>query len=94
MEEMVFSSCKAVRDVWIRTALKSNGVECYQHVLLYTDDILAIMEEPETFLREELGKRSLSELKNSTLGTKFRLLHMRMVSSVGALVHLSTFKLL
>ena len=52
MEEMGFSSCKADPDVWLRPALKSNGVEYYQHALLYTDYVLAIMEEPETFLRE------------------------------------------
>ena len=57
MEEMGSSSCKADPEVWIRPALKSDGVEYYQHVLLYTDDILAIMEEPEKFLREEIGKR-------------------------------------
>ena len=54
---MGFSSCKADPDACLRPALKSNGVEPYQHVLLCTDDILAVMEEPETFLREELGKR-------------------------------------
>ena len=57
MEDMGFSSCKSDPDVWIRPALKSNGVKYYQFVLLYTDDILAIMEEHENFLREELGKR-------------------------------------
>ena len=56
MEEMGFSSCKADPDAWIRPALKSNGVKHYQCVLFCTDGILAIMEEPETFLREELGK--------------------------------------
>ena len=43
-----------------------NGVEYYQCVLLYTDDILAIMEEPERFLREELGKRFT--LKEKSIG--------------------------
>ena len=66
MEEMGFTSCKADPDVWIRPALKANGVEYYQYVLLYTDDILAIMEEPERFLREELGKRFT--LKEKSIG--------------------------
>ena len=66
MEEMGFSSCKAGPDVWIRPALKSNGVECYQCVFLYTDDILAIVETPETLMREELGKRFT--LKEKSIG--------------------------
>ncbi len=57
MEEMGFESCKADTDVWFRSATKANGTDYYQYVLLYTDDILAIMEEPERFLREELGRR-------------------------------------
>ena len=36
-------------------------------VLLYTDDILAIMEELETFLREELGKGFI--LKEKSIGS-------------------------
>ena len=66
MEEMGFISCKADPDTWLRPALKSNGVEYYQHVLLCTDDILAIVEEPERFLREELGKRFA--LKEKSIG--------------------------
>ena len=65
-KKMGFSSCKADPDVWIRPALKSNWVEYYHHVLLYNDDILAIDEEPETFLREELGKRFT--LKEKSIG--------------------------
>ena len=55
MTEMGFNSCKADPDIWLRPAIKSNGTRYDQYVLLYTDDILAIMEEPEKFLREELG---------------------------------------
>ena len=57
MEEMGFSSCKADPDVWHRSATRDDGTEYWQFVLLYTDDILAIMEEPERFLRKELGTR-------------------------------------
>ena len=55
MEEMGFSSCKADPDVWHRPATCDDGTEYWQFVLVYTDDILAIMEEPERFLRKELG---------------------------------------
>lgn len=57
MEEMNFESCKADPDVWIRPGTRDDGTEYYQMVLLYTDDILAIMDDPEPFIRDELGKR-------------------------------------
>ena len=66
MEDIVFSSCKADPDVLLRQAFKSNGAECYQFVLFYKDEILAIMKEPETFLHEELGKRFI--LKEKSIG--------------------------
>ena len=53
---MGFSSFKADTNACLRTSLKYNGVEYYQQELLCTDNILEL-EEPETFLREELGKR-------------------------------------
>ena len=67
MEEMGFTSCKADPDVWIRPGTKDDGSEYWEFVLLYTDDILAIMCDPETFLREEeLGTRFT--LKESSIG--------------------------
>ena len=56
MEDVGFPSSKADPYVWLRYALKSNRVEHFQHVLLCTEDILQIMEDPERFLREKLGK--------------------------------------
>ena len=52
---MCFESCKADADVWFFSATHADGSEYYQYVLLYTNDILAIMEEAEKFLRKELG---------------------------------------
>lgn len=57
MTEMGFESCKADPDVWFRPGTRDDGTEYWQYALLYTDDILAIMEQPEKFLREELGVR-------------------------------------
>ena len=57
MTEMGFHSCKADPDVWLRPGVTADGREHWQCVLLYTDDILAIMEEPERFIRDELGQR-------------------------------------
>ena len=66
MDEMGFSSCKADPDVWMRVSVRADGSKYYQYVLLYTDDILVIMEKPERFLREEFGK--LFSLKSKTIG--------------------------
>ena len=56
MTSMNFKPCPADPDVWIRPGTKADGSAYWQYVLLYTDDILAIMEEPEKYIREELGK--------------------------------------
>ena len=66
MNELGFESCKADPDVWFRASQKPGGTKYYQYVLLYTDDILAIMEEPERFLREELG--TCFTLKEKSIG--------------------------
>ena len=57
MHEMGFASCQANADVWMRPGTNSNGTTYWRYVLLYVDDILAIMEEPEHFIRNELGSR-------------------------------------
>jgi hypothetical protein len=57
MTTMNFKACTADPDVWMRAGTKSDGTTYWQYVLLYTDDILAIMEEPELFIRQELGSR-------------------------------------
>ena len=66
MTEMGFTSCTADPDVWFRESTKKDGTKYYQYVLLYTDDILAIMEEPERFLRDELG--NYFTLKEKSIG--------------------------
>ena len=57
MYEMGFASCKSDPDVWMQTGTRFYGAEYWQYVLLYTDAIIDVMEEPEKFLREEVGKR-------------------------------------
>ena len=66
MSEMKFFPCKADPDVWLRDAVKADGTKYWQYVLLYTDDILAIMEEPEKFLREEMN--NYFTLKEKSIG--------------------------
>ena len=66
MDEMGFTSCKADPEIWMRPGIKDDGSEYWQYVLLYTDDILCIMEHPEKFLREEMGTRFT--LKEKSIG--------------------------
>ena len=56
MDEMGFESCKADPDVWFCSSMKDDGTDYYQYGLLYTDEILAIMKNPEDFICNELGK--------------------------------------
>ena len=55
MDKMGFESCKADPDICFCSAMKNNSTDYYQYVLLYTDNILAIMQNPEDFIRHELG---------------------------------------
>ena len=56
MRHLSFKSCLADPDVWMRPALKSDGTEYYEYVLLYTDDALVVSENGEKLLRTEIGK--------------------------------------
>ena len=57
MTEMHFMPCKSDPDVWMRPGTKENGTTYWQYVLLYVDDILAIMEDPEAYIQNELDSR-------------------------------------
>ena len=61
---MGFESCKADPDVWFCSAMKDDGTDYYQYVLLYMKDILEIMKNPEYFIRHELGKIFVVKLKS------------------------------
>ena len=72
---MKFKSCAADIDVWYRPAITSDSVKYYQYVLLHTNDILAIAEDPETFIQEELDSYFVVKKKSigkptQYLGTK------------------------
>ena len=66
MLSMNFESCKADPDIWFRPASKDDGTEYMQYVILYTDDIMCVMEDPSKFLLEEFGQRS--KLKEKSIG--------------------------
>ena len=40
----------------MRPAIKDDGLEYYEYVLLYTNDAVAISENGEYVLREQIGK--------------------------------------
>jgi hypothetical protein len=42
--------CKADNDVWFRPALKPDGSEYYEYILVYTDDILCLSMKPKDIL--------------------------------------------
>lgn len=66
MHHLNFQSCPADPDVWMRPAIKSDGNEYWEYILLYTDDALCISEYPERTLRNELGR--YFKLKEESIG--------------------------
>ena len=47
MEDLNYLPCRADPDVWMQKAIKYNGIEYYEYMLLYVDDCLAISEAPK-----------------------------------------------
>ena len=66
MRHLEFESCPADPDVWMRPAKRSDGSEYYEYILLYTDDALVISKNPESVLRNELGR--YFTLKEESIG--------------------------
>ncbi|CAJ1963375.1 unnamed protein product, partial [Cylindrotheca closterium] len=66
MHHLDFLSCPADPDVWMRPAMKDDGSEYWEYVLLCTDDALCVSMNPERVLRKELGK--YFELKEESIG--------------------------
>ena len=71
LTKMGFSSSKANADVWMRPAMKPNGFEYYEYLLVYVDDVLAISHDLKPLI-EEIGKRY--ELKKGSVGPPMRYL--------------------
>ena len=66
MHFLGFTSCRADPDLWIRPTTKLDGTPCYDYVLLYVDDTLAISENAEHIIRNEIGK--YFEMKEASIG--------------------------
>ena len=56
MEFLGFQSTISDAEVWRRKAVKDNGHEYWEYILLYVDDALCISHRAEDVLRNELGK--------------------------------------
>ena len=65
MASLKFESCKADPDVWYRKAIGPNGPH-WEYVLLYTDDVLVVAQDPNKILRAEIGKHFT--LKEKSIG--------------------------
>jgi hypothetical protein len=50
LDELGFKSSMADPDVWMRSAVKADGEEYYEYVLVYVDDILAVSIDPRAIL--------------------------------------------
>jgi hypothetical protein len=55
MNDAGFKPCLADPDVWMRPAVKKNGDECYDYVLIYVDDLLVCSVDPYAIM-ETLSK--------------------------------------
>ncbi len=47
-----FQSSFADPDVWLKAAMKGDGEQYFEYVLMYVDDILAILCDPKAILRD------------------------------------------
>jgi len=56
MKFLAFKSCQADPDIWMREAVKPDGSQYWEYVLLYVDDCLVISDNGEQILRQEIGK--------------------------------------
>jgi len=55
LRDLGFTSTTADPDVWIRAAVREDGFEYYEMVLVYVDDCLAISEKPQLVI-ESIGE--------------------------------------
>ena len=56
MSHLTFEPCPADPDVWMIPVKKDDGLDYYEYVLLYTDDVIVISENVEYVLKEHIGK--------------------------------------
>ena len=63
LDNMVFKSSIADLDVWMREATKNDGEEYYDYILVYIDDLLAILSDARSVILEVAEKFKLKKDK-------------------------------
>ena len=66
LHDLGYMPTKADPDVWIKTAVKPDGLEYYEIVLCYVDDVLAISDYP---MKKIDGIKSVFKLKGDKAET-------------------------
>ena len=66
MQYLHYNPFPANLDVWMRPSTGRDGSLCYEYILLYVDDALAVGANAERILRNELGKHF--KLKEASIG--------------------------
>ena len=51
LREMGFEPCKAEPDVWLRRTKNRHGIDVYEYVAVYVDDLMMALVDPEAFVR-------------------------------------------
>ena len=51
LSHLGFTSCKADPDVWLRPVDDRKGSECYDYLLVYSDDVMVICKDPRVVLQ-------------------------------------------
>lgn len=64
-DSLEFRQCRADNDVWMRKSVRTNGTAYWEYVFIYTDDVLALSEDPKRIL-DEMNKHFL--LKPESIG--------------------------
>ena len=66
MNFLVFKLSQGNPEVWMREAVKSNGTQYWEYLLLYMDDCLVVSKNGEKVFRNEIGK--YFTLKETSIG--------------------------
>ena len=61
LNEMGFKSCIAYPDVWIRHVTKADGDQYYKFILVYVDDLIDIIQNALSVIREVVEKFKLKK---------------------------------
>ena len=51
-DHLGFQMCRADNDVWFKRGTNSAGMDCYHYIMVYSDDLLVIADDPKEYLRQ------------------------------------------